>query len=214
MKTLLKMFLIRCKNKKKKVRLEKGSNVAANSIFEGNNFIGSNSTFKGELGFGSYIGKNSEVRGKVGRFTSISEKVTVVNGFHPTSGFVSTHPSFYSKDCCVGLSFCNHNKFEEFKYAEGNYDVVIGNDVWIGYGATIIAGVKIGDGAIVAAGAVVTKDVEPYAVVGGVPAKTIKHRFPEEDIERLMKLRWWEKDIEWIMNNGEKFSSLDKFYEE
>ena len=71
--------------------------------------------------------------------------------------------------------------------------MVIGNDVWIGHGAVLLAGVKVGDGAVIAAGAVVTKDVEPYAVVGGVPAKTIRYRFPAEQIEKLLTLRWWER---------------------
>ena len=70
----------------------------------------------------------------------------------------------------------------------------IGNDVWIGLNATILDGVTIGDGAIVAAGAVVTKDVPPYAVVAGVPAKIIKYRFTESQIDFLLKFRWWEKD--------------------
>lgn len=69
---------------------------------------------------------------------------------------------------------------------------VIGNDVWIGYGVTVLNGVKIGDGAVLSAGCVVTKDVAPYSVVGGVPARLIKKRFSDEIIERLIKIRWWE----------------------
>jgi acetyltransferase-like isoleucine patch superfamily enzyme len=212
MKKYLKMLLIRWKNSKKKVRFDKGSSVTVNSVFEGHNYIGRNSTFNGELGYGSYIGKNSEVRGKIGRFTSISDCVRVVNGLHPSKEFVSTHPAFYSTACCVGLSYCDKNLFDEFKYADDDkkFDVVIGNDVWIGFGATILAGVKIGDGAIVAAGAVVTKDVAPYAIVGGVPANTIKYRFSEDEIKKLMKLRWWDKGLDWIKSNGEKFSSINK----
>lgn len=71
-------------------------------------------------------------------------------------------------------------------------DIVIGNDVWIGYEAVVMPGVTIGDGAIIGARAVVTKDVEPYAVVGGVPAKAIKKRFDDETIQKLLSLRWWD----------------------
>jgi virginiamycin A acetyltransferase len=70
-------------------------------------------------------------------------------------------------------------------------DIVVGNDVWIGYESVIMQGVHIGDGAIIATRAVVTKDVPPYTIVGGVPAKQIKKRFPEETIEKLMKTQWW-----------------------
>ena len=72
--------------------------------------------------------------------------------------------------------------------------VVIGNDVWIGGNVSIMAGVKVGDGAVIGSGAVVTKDVEPYAIVGGVPAKTIKKRFDDETIEKLLALKWWDYD--------------------
>ena len=71
-------------------------------------------------------------------------------------------------------------------------DIIIGNDVWIGYEAVVLAGVTIGDGAIVAARAVVTKDVPPYTIVGGLPAKPIRRRFSEEDIAQLLELRWWD----------------------
>ena len=87
----------------------------------------------------------------------------------------------------------------------------IGNDVWIGLNATILDGVTIGDGAIVAAGAVVTKDVPPYAVVGGVPAKIIKYRFTESQIDFLLKFRWWEKDRKWIQQNYKRFQDIESF---
>lgn len=77
-------------------------------------------------------------------------------------------------------------------------DIVIGNDVWIGYGAVIMAGVTIGDGAIIGARAVVTKDVEPYSIVGGIPAKEIRKRFAPDVIERLMELQWWDWQKEQI----------------
>lgn len=71
-------------------------------------------------------------------------------------------------------------------------DIVIGNDVWVGFEAVILAGVTIGDGAIIGARAVVTKDVPPYTIVGGVPAKPIRKRFSDEDIAALLVLKWWD----------------------
>ena len=80
-------------------------------------------------------------------------------------------------------------------------DIVIGNDVWIGYEAVILAGVTIGDGAIIGTRAVVTKDVPPYTIVGGVPAKPIKRRFPEETISALLEIQWWNWSEEKIARN-------------
>lgn len=80
-------------------------------------------------------------------------------------------------------------------------DIIIGNDVWIGYEAVIMSGVKIGDGAIIATRAVVTKDVEPYTIVGGVPAKEIRKRFDDETISKLEEICWWDWDYEKIKSN-------------
>ncbi|MBX2843155.1 MAG: CatB-related O-acetyltransferase, partial [Flammeovirgaceae bacterium] len=80
-------------------------------------------------------------------------------------------------------------------------DLVIGNDVWIGHNATIMAGVKVGDGAIIATNATVVKDVPPYTIVGGNPAKEIKKRFSEEVIRELLKLKWWDWEIDKITEN-------------
>ena len=82
-------------------------------------------------------------------------------------------------------------------------DTVIGNDVWIGMNATIMPGIHIGDGAIIATNATVVKDVEPYAILGGNPAKVIRKRFSDEKIEELLELRWWDWDIEKITGNLE-----------
>lgn len=88
-------------------------------------------------------------------------------------------------------------------------DIVIGNDVWIGYDAVIMAGVTIGDGAIIGARAVVTKDVEPYAIVGGVPAKEIRKRFSPEKIEKLQSLKWWNWPTEKIRRSIPAIQSGD-----
>lgn len=88
-------------------------------------------------------------------------------------------------------------------------DIVIGNDVWVGYEAVIMAGVKIGDGAIIGTRAVVTKDVPPYAIVGGVPAKIIRKRFDEATIEVLQKIKWWDWDVAQIRENSEAIRKAD-----
>ena len=99
--------------------------------------------------------------------------------------------------------------FEEWELDRANIadawdrrgDIVIGSDVWIGYEAVILSGVKIGDGAIIGARAVVTRDVEPYAIVGGVPARLIRKRFSDDTIDTLMELRWWDWPHERIKRN-------------
>ena len=91
-------------------------------------------------------------------------------------------------------------------------DIVIGNDVWIGYDAVILSGVTIGDGAIIGTRAVVTKDIPPYTIVGGVPARRIRRRFDEETVTRLLELRWWEWSDERIKENIQaiQFGSINE----
>jgi len=86
-------------------------------------------------------------------------------------------------------------------------DTIVGNDVWLGHNATIMGGVKIGDGAIIAAHSVVTKNVAPYAIVGGNPAKEIRKRFNEAQIEKLLEVQWWNWDIEKITRNVRHLTS-------
>jgi virginiamycin A acetyltransferase len=88
-------------------------------------------------------------------------------------------------------------------------DIHVGNDVWIGYNATIMAGVTIGDGAIIATNSTVIKDVAPYSIVGGNPAAEIKKRFSEEQIEKLLKLKWWDWEIEKITRNVQNLTDLN-----
>lgn len=88
-------------------------------------------------------------------------------------------------------------------------DIVIGNDVWIGYEAVILAGVTIGDGAIIGTRALVTRDVAPYTIVGGVPARELRLRFPEETIAELLTLKWWDWPIELIQSNIAALQSGD-----
>ena len=88
-------------------------------------------------------------------------------------------------------------------------DIVIGNDVWIGYDAVVLAGVTVGDGAIIAARAVVTKDVPPYTIVGGVPARPIRRRFSDSEIDQLLELKWWDWPEEKIARSIDVIQSGD-----
>ncbi|MBQ8290144.1 MAG: CatB-related O-acetyltransferase [Clostridia bacterium] len=150
---------------------------------------------------------------KIGRYCSIAGGVKIIFGKHPVKDFVSTHPAFYSKHTSCGVSYVSENIFDEYDYVDDQkkYMVEIGNDVWIGSGSMITGGIKIGDGSIVLAGAVVTKDVEPYSIVGGVPAKTIGSRFNDEEIRFLMEAKWWNWDTETLAKNVQKFKDINEF---
>lgn len=211
MKRAIKRALVLLKNRGKSVTLAHGANVTVSSSFEGHNYVGGGTSFNGKMGLGSYIGRDSQISASIGRFCSIADKVCTVNGNHPVTGFVSSHPSFYSQSNNVNLSFANDDRFKELDYAdeENRLAVMIGNDVWIGHGVTILAGVTIGDGAVVAAGAVVTKDVEPYAIVGGVPAKHIKYRFTEEQTDFLKDFKWWNQSMDWYKENADNMRDIE-----
>ncbi|QSW21429.1 CatB-related O-acetyltransferase [Clostridium gasigenes] len=187
------------------------SYVGRTSVFEGSNRIGGNTKFFGYIGYGSYIGENCRISAKIGKFTSIASDVKTLSGKHPSSIFVSTSPAFYSLQKTNGLTFTSKQRFEEYKKADKDYDVIIGNDVWIGLGVSILGGVTIGDGAIIAANATVTRDVQPYTIVGGLPAKKIGQRFTEDKIEYLLKVEWWNKPIEWIKEKADSFENIDEF---
>lgn len=127
----------------------------------------------------------------VGRYTSIAAGLKVMGDNHPVD-WLSTSPVFYNKRLMMNTFEADHGSestFQEYDYRPER--IQIGNDVWIGENVTLAHGVTIGDGAVVATNAVVTKDVEPYAVVGGVPARTIRMRFHERTVEELLDVQWW-----------------------
>lgn len=156
----------------------------------------------------------------IGRYCSINETARVVVN-HPMN-FVTTSTFFYrlngvdwswlDKTEAVVSKYLKEDNADSMKYIPGdNKEVVIGNDVWIGAYVVVLPGVRIGDGAIVGAGAVVTKDVADYEIVGGVPARHLSWRFSQEDIRLLKKIKWWNWDMETIFENLELFCEPEKF---
>ncbi len=168
--------------------------LAEHVIIQRNNMI-----YDAKLGRYSYTGKNATIwHSEIGAFCSLSWNVSIGGANHDYER-VTTHSFLYAKD--FGLlpdGECGYDRFDNH--------CIIGNDVWIAANACICRGVKVGDGAVIAAGAVVTKDVEPYTIVAGVPAKAIKKRFDDETIKRLLKIQWWKLPSDIIKNNYNLFN--------
>ncbi len=138
----------------------------------------------------------------IGKFCQIASDVKfIMNGANHMSNALTTYPF-----AIFGNGWEHAMEGREYPIKG---DIVIGNDVWIGYNATIMAGVKIGDGAIIATNSTVTKDVEPYSIIGGNPAKLIKKRFDDRTIERLLEIEWWNWDIEKLTRNVNHLTGLD-----
>jgi virginiamycin A acetyltransferase len=136
----------------------------------------------------------------IGKFCMIASDVKfIMNGANHITESISSYPfAIFGEDW--------RNAMDGKNYPTKG-DTVIGNDVWIGYNATIMPGIKIGDGAIIATNSTVTKDVEPYSIVGGNPAKEIKKRFSEVEIKKLLELKWWDWSIEKITENVQNLTA-------
>lgn len=145
-----------------------------------------------------YYQGNDDVRVTIGNFTSIGPNIRVITGgIHPID-WISTYP--------LRKYFNHKDKFKDGMPSTKG-DIVIGNDVWIGTEVMILSGVSIGDGAVIMSRSVVTKDVEPYTLVGGMPAKLIRKRFDDAIIDKLLELSWWDKSDEEIEHLVDLLSS-------
>ena len=192
------------KFRNKNIKISVGCNIEK-SKFGKNNFLGQNvSLINSQIGDFSYISSNSKIKNTtIGKFCSIGPNVQIILGKHPVN-LISTHPSFYSNNKPY-RTFSDKNYIDEYGSAS------IGNDVWISEGVIIPNNVIIGNGAIIAARSVVTKDVEPYSIVAGSPARLIKYRFDELTCKKINNSEWWEWSEEKLKRNYIKFQKLDEF---
>lgn len=157
-----------------------------------------------QMGRYSYMGKNNSVcNTSIGSFCSIASYCAIGGGDHPIDS-VSTSPVFFEGRNIFGKHFSQIHK-------ELNKEVVIGNDVWIGENVFVNSGIKINDGAIIGAHSVVTHDVPPYAIVAGTPARILKYRFEQDEIARLLEIKWWYWTDKNLRECADKFKSVNVF---
>lgn len=204
---LIRSKMLEYKNRDKSLKIGYMSSVTNSNFGLYNTIYNKVSLNEVELGNFTYIAENTSIsKTSIGKFCSIGPNCKIGLGKHPSNTFVSTHPIFFSTLKQAQISFADKSYFEEFE------NITIGNDVWLGANVIVIDGVNISDGVIVAASSVVTKDIPPYAIVGGVPAKIIKYRFKEDEIVNLLKIKWWDMDVGYLKNNFIKFHNIDSFF--
>lgn len=159
--------------------------------------------FNSSINSYSYIGPYSQiVCSEIGKFCSIADRCSIGLANHSIN-FLSTSPLFTSKINGTGYSWSDKNFFNEYR------KVIVGNDVWIGTRVIIMGGVKIGDGAVIGSGSIVTKDIPAYAVAVGTPAKVIRYRFEDELISKLIEIKWWDRDEEVLKKQIKLFQKTE-----
>lgn len=147
-----------------------------------------NRVYIGEFTYGNPELKSWDEKSilQIGKFCSIADKVTIFLGGEHRSDWVTTYP--------FSTFLAEYSHIKGHPKSKGN--VIIGNDVWIASGVTILSGITIGDGAIIGCNSLVSKDVSPYAIVGGNPTKVIRYRFEENIIKELLEMQWWNWQLE------------------
>lgn len=157
-----------------------------------------------KMGKYSYIGnKCFVVKTSIGNFCSIADKCCIGGANHPIDR-VSSSPVFHEGKNILKTNFSNFKKIT-------TPQTIIGNDVWIGMGCYIKAGVKIGDGAVLGMGSVLTKDIPPYEIWAGNPAKKIRDRFEKDIVEKLSNIQWWNYDDMTIKEKANLFENIEEF---
>uniref|UniRef100_UPI0029823764 CatB-related O-acetyltransferase n=1 Tax=Photobacterium leiognathi TaxID=553611 RepID=UPI0029823764 len=145
-----------------------------------------NSSRLHSIGAYSYTHSELSETSSIGRYCSIARNVQIMGDDHPLDRFTTSIVTYNNK---------YRNLFKQIDFSPNPKKVHIGNDVWVGEGVIFKRGVTIGDGAIIACGSIVTRDVEPYAIVGGVPAAIIRYRYSQDIINKLLQLQWWNYDL-------------------
>ncbi len=171
-----------------------------------------------EIGRGSHIvestigdytyddGDVSIFYSEIGKFCSLANRVRINPGNHPQDRVTQHHLTYRRKQ--FGLDTRDDEVFFDWRRS---HPCVIGHDVWIGHAAVVLPGVRIGTGAVIGAAAVVTRDVEPYQVVVGVPARPVRRRFPEDVIHRILKSEWWNWDRQELEERWRDLFSVEGF---
>lgn len=210
------LFLYHKYKNRKKVVFPYSSTMSRQCVFEGMNRVGAKTSFYGTMGLGSYVGSHCKISADIGRFSSIGNSISQIVESHPyKEPFVTTSPMFYSQKKQTGHTFAKKQMVEEYNFYDTNRKIAfrIGNDCWVGNNVCFIGGVQVGDGAVVLSRAIVTKDVPPFAIVGGIPAKIIGYRYDEKTIKFLQEIKWWEQDLEWLKNHAELLCDMEAFKE-
>lgn len=199
--------------RKKKVDIGAGTLFNNLTMFEGHNIINRNCHLYGAyIGIGTYMGDECVLNSTyIGRYCALGAGIRVSLGDHPIHKFVSIHPAFFSIKKQAGFTFCDKEIWKSKKERDGKYACIIGSDVWIGDEVTILGGITVADGTIIGAGAVVTRDTEPYGIYAGVPARKIGSRFAEDEISRLLEIHWWDMDFDILSSRATLFADIEEF---